>query len=760
MTTKNTFYTFLGIVILSTILSCGSQQNSFVEQSTDEISALEKKSIVQDLKDHQHLSIDHRIERYYHLKASQFEAYDFDMEEKLNLHGYDLLWAGKKKEALAIFQLVVDEFPESANAYDSLGEAHLALGNNEEALANYEKTLAMNPNNFFAEDQIERIKFPNKEQLTPQEKFALVLPKESYLADLDQLSSDLKTKHPFVFKFTPEAKFDALVNETKKQINDETTVAEYLWLCHKIVAAVNCSHTSIGEFWVAREMLPDSLRFPLQVQYLQNKLYVVGNEENRGLISVGDEILSINGTPVPELMSDIFQHIVSQGTIESTKRMTFNTWANVLIPYAQRFPSDYSITTTHSNQESIRLRPNPNTKELFDHPGIEHCNDELCCTLYEEQKTAFLRISSFNYYDWNRFSEFQAFMDEKFALMDDQHIEKLIIDLRGNGGGAPEASIHLLRYLMPKEFEYFGEDSGYELARGRYTPFENAFDGEVFYLIDGYGQSTTGHFMGMVRNHKLGTIVGEELGSNHFCTGGQQRCRSKNTKIEYAIAMGASFLKVDESDDAKGILPDVKVEQRIEDYLDKRDPVKAKAFEMAGVPKSAWYVPPIEGVLSSQKNWGEELFRLPTSFAPELNYHGFEELRFAPGWSDADHENFWTYLFIWSFDPLEVNEEKINTDLEHYFDGLMNIKGREGAIEEIRTQSNLSKFKDGFRGELVLFDGFHTLAQVKLYVDVKNTYCEDGKRQVLRFEFSPKPFDHPVRAPLNDFLYLTPCIDC
>jgi hypothetical protein len=313
---------------------------------------------------------------------------------------------------------------------------------------------------------------------------------------------------------------------------------------------------------------------------------------------------------------------------------------------------------------------------------------------------------------------------------------------------------------MPKEFEYFGEDSGYELARGRYTPFENAFDGEVFYLIDGYGQSTTGHFMGMVRNHKLGTIVGEELGSNHFCTGGQQRCRSKNTKIEYAIAMGASFLKVDESDDAKGILPDVKVEQRIEDYLDKRDPVKAKAFEMAGVPKSAWYVPPIEGVLSSQKNWGEELFRLPTSFAPELNYHGFEELRFAPGWSDADHENFWTYLFIWSFDPLEVNEEKINTDLEHYFDGLMNIKGREGAIEEIRTQSNLSKFKDGFRGELVLFDGFHTLAQVKLYVDVKNTYCEDGKRQVLRFEFSPKPFDHPVRAPLNDFLYLTPCIDC
>ncbi|MDP4952370.1 MAG: tetratricopeptide repeat protein, partial [Flavobacteriales bacterium] len=194
------------------------------EQQDEQQNLVEKKSIVQDLMDHQHLSIEERIARYYHLKSTEFENYNFDMEDKLNLHGYDLLWAGKTEEALAIFQLVVDEFPESANAYDSLGEAHLALGNMDLALENYEKTLALNPNNFFAEDQIERIKVPNKKQLTAEEKFALVLPKEEYFADLDQLSQDLKTMHPFVFKFITEADFDALVLDGKSQIDEDYTV--------------------------------------------------------------------------------------------------------------------------------------------------------------------------------------------------------------------------------------------------------------------------------------------------------------------------------------------------------------------------------------------------------------------------------------------------------------------------------------------------------------------------------------------------------
>ena len=748
---------FAFLLLLLSLFACGSQQSGMKEQQDEQQNLVEKKSIVQDLMDHQHLSIEERIARYYHLKSTEFENYNFDMEDKLNLHGYDLLWAGKTEEALAIFQLVVDEFPESANAYDSLGEAHLALGNMDLALENYEKTLALNPNNFFAEDQIERIKFPNKKQLTAEEKFALVLPKEEYFADLDQLSQDLKTMHPFVFKFITEADFDALVLDGKNQIDEDYTVGEFLWLCHKIVAAVNCSHTSVGEFWEARNMMPDPLRFPLQVQYIDEKLYVVDNRKNEDKVNIGDEILSINQSPVQDVMSNIYTHLVSQGEIKTTKTRTFNAWANVLLPYALNFPNSYSIITKNSGNKAIALRPNSKTKEIFDNPGIQHCDDELCFSLYEEQATAFMRIASFNYYDWNRFGEFKEFMDENFKVLRDKNIQKLIIDLRGNGGGAPEASIHLLRYLMDQEFEYFGEDSGYQLAAGVQRPFPGAFKGEVMYLIDGGGQSTTGHFMAMVKHYELGTILGEELGSNHFCTGGQQRCRSKNTKIEYAIAMGASFLQIETENDHMGVLPDVEIHQSIDDYLARRDVVKERAFELAGVPKSAWYVAPITGLLSSSSDWGEELFRLPISFAPELSYQGFEELRFAPHWSDPAHENFWTYLFVWCFEPQVVIEKQLNADIEHYFDGLMNIERRTDEGKNHRTRSNLKKVQGGFRGEVELFDGFYTKLPIRFYVDVKANFCDHREMQLLRFEISPKNFDHPLREGFEKFTYLAPC---
>ena len=49
--------------------------------------------------------------------------------------------------AIAIFKLNVDQFPESSNAYDSYAEALLANGNKEDAIINYKKSVELNPAN-------------------------------------------------------------------------------------------------------------------------------------------------------------------------------------------------------------------------------------------------------------------------------------------------------------------------------------------------------------------------------------------------------------------------------------------------------------------------------------------------------------------------------------------------------------------------------------------------------------------------------------
>jgi tetratricopeptide (TPR) repeat protein len=75
-----------------------------------------------------------------------------NLEDLLNRTGYLHLRQNQLEDAIAIFQLNVELFPESWNVYDSLGEAYLEAGQVSEGLANYRKSLRLNPDNRNARD--------------------------------------------------------------------------------------------------------------------------------------------------------------------------------------------------------------------------------------------------------------------------------------------------------------------------------------------------------------------------------------------------------------------------------------------------------------------------------------------------------------------------------------------------------------------------------------------------------------------------------
>ncbi len=64
-------------------------------------------------------------------------------EAELNAYGYLLVSQKKNNEALAIFLRVTKEYPDSWNAWDSLGEMYVTLGDKPKAVANYKKALAL-----------------------------------------------------------------------------------------------------------------------------------------------------------------------------------------------------------------------------------------------------------------------------------------------------------------------------------------------------------------------------------------------------------------------------------------------------------------------------------------------------------------------------------------------------------------------------------------------------------------------------------------
>lgn len=81
------------------------------------------------------------------------------IEDDINELGYRLLYDKKDAPAaIEIFKLNAEQFPQSFNVWDSLGEVYYQTGNTEEAIKNYEKSLQLNPKNEGGRRMLERIR--------------------------------------------------------------------------------------------------------------------------------------------------------------------------------------------------------------------------------------------------------------------------------------------------------------------------------------------------------------------------------------------------------------------------------------------------------------------------------------------------------------------------------------------------------------------------------------------------------------------------
>lgn len=68
-------------------------------------------------------------------------------EADINTVGYQFLQTGKVDEAIKVFEINTERFPDSWNAWDSLAEGYAAKGDKENAIKYYNKALEMSPEN-------------------------------------------------------------------------------------------------------------------------------------------------------------------------------------------------------------------------------------------------------------------------------------------------------------------------------------------------------------------------------------------------------------------------------------------------------------------------------------------------------------------------------------------------------------------------------------------------------------------------------------
>lgn len=95
---------------------------------------------------------------HYEILSNKFNMDLSAPENQLNNFAYELMNQNNNiKKAIEIFKYIVEKYPSSWNAYDSLGEAYLKNGDKKLALENYKKSMELDSTNENAKEIISNL---------------------------------------------------------------------------------------------------------------------------------------------------------------------------------------------------------------------------------------------------------------------------------------------------------------------------------------------------------------------------------------------------------------------------------------------------------------------------------------------------------------------------------------------------------------------------------------------------------------------------
>lgn len=155
-------------------------------------------------------------------------------------------------------------------------------------------------------------------------------------------------------------------------------------------------------------------------------------------------------------------------------------------------------------------------------------------------------------------------------------------------------------------------------------------------------------------------------------------------------------------------------------------------------------------LLITDSSWSNEIFAFPLSFAPEINFQGWEEAVFPPNWVKKDSTEFWSYAFAWNINSgTKLTRKELEKHLKHYFNGLMQSMNRN---KEIKVPNTIARFfpkeqsgdASAYIGKIVVFDAFFTQKALTLNVLVEQYPCKELQKSIVLFRFSPREFGNEV----------------
>ncbi len=446
-------------------------------------------------------------------------------------------------------------------------------------------------------------------------------------ADYVVLRKAYEEMHPGLYRYSTKAEMDARFEVLKSELNRDQTLREAYLAISLFLGKVKCGH-SYANFYnqpksVVEELFKGQTRLPFYFRWIDKRMIVSKSFSTDKRLKPGAEVLSINGTPVKSILDKLLQVARADGSNDG-KRVAylevtgtdnleaFDIFHPLFFPFKSTMidltvrsgnsPKPAKATVTALTYEE-RLAP---IKAGIDAARGSEAVFEF---KYLDPKTAYLRMPTWGLYNskWN----WKKYLKDVFDELVLKKTANLIIDIRENEGGNDigdevisrlidreikfesaqrfvryrKASVDLDPYLdtWDPSFKDWGSsateagDGFYKLSKYDdgiaakvYGPVGPRFVGNVFVLVSATNSSATFQFAQIVKQNKLGTLVGQTTGGNQRGINGGAFffLRLPNSKIEVDLPLIATFPK--EVPDA-GIEPDILVKPRISDVTAGRD---------------------------------------------------------------------------------------------------------------------------------------------------------------------------------------------
>ncbi len=391
-------------------------------------------------------------------------------------------------------------------------------------------------------------------------------------SDYDQFVRNLGS-NPKVF--TNEDELAAIIKSQRELLRNGMTQLEFYRILAVVISAVRCGHSSVRiPQSTMLEIFDSEMAYPVDVRLINQKLIVIGIEGEKE-IEFGDEIISIDGRNVLDITSEMMRYLSADGDGLSLKTLTLS---QSYFAYYQLFlGSTEALIIEYLDQTTGNLTITTLTRNCLNtHMWVEEEPFEASF----EDDYAILSLRTFYPYGSYTLNDFYQFFSEFFQNIDNLGIEKVILDLRGNGGGDPRVASRLLSYLISNPVPYFARSSP-DYYPGLKNPIplsEPHFAGTLITLIDAQCFSTCGHFTALLKYHQVGIMIGEETGGGYICSDSSINYTLRYTQMEIRTSTTAWSVEVEGMTLGRGNIPDIEVQKSLEDYQNNVDRVLLTAL--------------------------------------------------------------------------------------------------------------------------------------------------------------------------------------